>query len=466
MSLEDSLYPLLRYYDAAPESVKALAGRAYRALPHHWRHGSAYAHFQQEATNAESLQGDALSLYQREALKASLQAASRTPYYAKQFAEHGVDPTRFESIDDLSRYPLLTKDALRVNREDMINPRFRNKGLLYVTSGGSTGEPVGFYLQKGVSRAKELAYLEAQWNRRGYQPGDRVAMIRGGVTTTKAKGKISSHDRTRDWLVLSSYHLTQERIPEYVQALNRFRPKHLHAYPSAALLLARGMKQQGLQFEFSLTSVLCGSEKLDLESQSELEALFHAPVSHWYGHSERVVLAGQATRSNHLYFWPTYGYVEFGPLNENGHREIIGTSFHNEAMPLIRYRTGDFVRLPEHPHAELPMPEVEKVVGRDYEFLISGTGRHISLTAVNMHDDVFDQLLSVQFHQHEPGVVEFHYIAGPQWDASNLVRMQTELQRKLGDDFAISMQSVASVTLTTSGKKRWLVSSLKSDFRH
>ena len=197
---------------------------------------------------------------------------------------------------------------------------------------------------------------------------------------------------TRNWLILSSYHLTPERLPEYVAALNKFRPRHLHAYPSAALMLARGLEQTGLKLEIDLTSVLCGSEKLTRESQQHLEQAFAAPVFHWYGHSERVVLAGQGRTSNHLYFWPTYGFVEFGEPDADGHREVIGTSFHNHVMPLIRYRTGDYVKLATLPDAELPMIEVEEVVGRDYEFLVSATGRRISLTAVNMHDRIFDGL--------------------------------------------------------------------------
>ena len=156
-----------------------------------------------------------------------------------------------------------------------------------------------------MSRSKEQAYLEAQWSRRGYRVGDRVAVIRGGVTSSKASGGISYYDATRNWLILSSYHLTLERLPEYVAALNAFRPQHLHAYPSAALMLARGLEQTGAKLAFDLTSILCGSETLAPESQRYLEKALGAPVFHWYGHSERVVLAGQGRTSNHLYFGPT-----------------------------------------------------------------------------------------------------------------------------------------------------------------
>lgn len=461
MSLEDTLYPLLKLYEAAPQPVKSLAGRAYRAIPASLRYGHAYTRFQDEAQAVESWDAETIRAYQVRAVRESLTAAAKAPFYAAQFADRGVDPAKFESLEQLADYPLLTKQDLLLHREQIVNPEFDASQRLYITTGGSSGVPVGFYLHKGVSRPKEQAYLEAQWSRRGYRVGDRVAVIRGGVTSSKAGGGISYYDATRNWLILSSYHLTPERLPEYVAALNQFRPQHLHAYPSAALMLARGLEQSGLNLECALTSVLCGSEKLTAESQSYLEQAFGARVFHWYGHCERVLLAAQGRVSNHLYFWPTYGFVEFGEPDANEHREVIGTSFHNHVMPLIRYRTGDYVKLATSLDAELPMMEVEAVVGRDYEFLVSATGRRISLTAINMHDRIFDGLLAVQFCQEREGEVEFRFQPGPQWRGDCEEPMRSGLMKKLGDDFTLKLRSVNEVEKTRAGKHRWLITTLK-----
>jgi phenylacetate-CoA ligase len=470
MSLEDTLYPLLKLYEAAPQPVKSLAGRAYRAIPASLRYGGAYTRFQSEAREAETWDAETIRAYQVAALRDSLIAASKAPFYAERFAACGVDPTKLESLEQLADYPLLTKQDLLQHREQMVNPEFTAKQRLYITTGGSSGVPVGFYLHKGVSRPKEQAYLEAQWSRRGYRVGDRVAVIRGGVTSSKARGGISYFDATRNWLILSSYHLTPERLPEYVAALNRFRPQHLHAYPSAALMLARGLAQAGLKLDFPLTSLLCGSEKLTAESQQHLEQFFGARVCHWYGHSERVVLAAQSRTSNHLHFWPTYGFVEFGEANAEGHREIIGTSFHNHVMPLIRYRTGDYGG-PTFQSRDLgsedsklefraTWPAVEAVVGRDYEFLISATGRRISLTAINMHDNIFDGLLAVQFFQERPGEVECRFQPGLRWHSSREDAMRAGLLKKLGEDFRLALREVKEVEKTSAGKHKWLVSTL------
>lgn len=463
MSLEDTLYPLLRLYEAAPQPVKNLAGRAYRALPASMRHGRAYARFQEEALASEHWSPAEIEQYQIAELRKTLIAANAAPWYREQFAAAKVDPARFESIEQLADYPLLTKQDLIQHRSKLNNATLPASLRLPITTGGSSGTPVGFDLHRGISRPKEQAYLEAQWQRRGWRPGEPTAVIRGGVTSSRADGRIASFDATRNWLILSSYHLTPQRLPEYIDALNQFQPAHLHAYPSAVLMLARELQDSNRLLDFPLISILCGSEKLTPEDQAFLERFFGTRVFHWYGHSERVVLAAQGPRSDHLYFWPAYGFVEFGEPNDDGFREVIGTSFHNHVMPLVRYRTGDLVKLASHPEKELPGIEIEKVIGRDYEFLVSRTGRRVSLTAVNMHDDVFDGLLAVQFHQAREGEIELRMQPGESWHSSRTDSIRRSLQRKLGDDFSLTLTPVAEIEKTPGGKHRWLVSELPSD---
>jgi phenylacetate-CoA ligase len=454
MSLEDSLYPMLKAYSRLPQWLRSTLGSSYRMLPTSLRYGSSYTAFRRLLDEAKHWDAKQIRQYQLSALRASLIAAGKTSYYATRFAQLGLRPEKLESLEQLSAYPLLTKRELQQNRERMVNRDLRPAKRLYMTTGGSTGVPVGFYLHKGVSRAKEQVFLEAQWSKFGYHPGDRVAMLRGTVTDARSGGRISSYDGTRNWLVLSSYHLTAERVPEYVAELNRFKPKHLHAYPSAALMLARGMEQAGLKLKTQLKSLLCGSEKLSTADRQHLEKTFSAPACHWYGHSERVVLAGNVVKSAELLKpHPLYGYMELDDEDEEGWCEIIGTSFHNEVMPLIRYCTGDRARVLR---AEDGSFVITEMAGRSHEFLIGKRGRRISLTAMNMHDSLYDGLLALQFHQVERGVLELRYVPGADWHSSRETGLHQGVMAKLGDDFELSLCAVDEVETTAAGKRRWV----------
>jgi phenylacetate-CoA ligase len=462
MSLEDKLYPLLSVYERLPRGPKWAAGLAYRQLPERVRRGNSYREFKTLAEEGEHWDRKQIEEFQfTELRRVLLHAQEHCPFYRERFRQNSFDAAKFSSFDDLRKAPFLQKRDLLEHREQMLSDAFPASARLYITTGGSTGVPVGFYLHRGISRPKEQAFLEAMWKRGGYSDGARLALLRGHVTSSKAAGGISSYDATRDWLMLSSYHLTLERLPLYLEELARFRPDLLYVYPSSALQLVEYLQQSGRKWELPLRGVLCGSERLTEPQRKLLEATFHCRAYSWYGHSERVILAAEGRATNHYYFIPQYGYVEFGPPVSDGLREVIGTSFHNLVMPLIRYRTGDYVRLLEEGEArEYPVPTATEVAGREQEFLVSGTGRKIALTAFNMHDAIFDNLYAVQFYQDRPGFAEFRYIAGPQFQAARLPAIEAGIRRKLGDDFSVELKPVAEVEKTAAGKHRWIVSKL------
>jgi len=462
MSLEDQLYPLLDSYNAMPRWVQSVVGAAYRHLPLSWRMGTRYPEFKRLAAQGEQWSIEEIQAYQLKQLRLVLHhAASYCPFYQKRFIRAGFRPENLQGAEDLKHCPLLEKRDLQEHLVELASTEIPAAKHLYVTTGGSTGVPVGFYLQKGVSRPKEQAFLEAMWRRAGYFDGARLAVIRGHVTSSSAQGQVVARDATRDWLMLSSYHLTADRLPEYLAALEKFKPDLLHAYPSAALQLAEFLDKAGQSWRLPMRGLLCGSERLTLPQKRLLERVFKCRVYRWYGHSERVVLAGEGAQTELFYFFPQYGFAEFGPPDEQGLREVIGTSFHNLAMPLIRYRTGDYVRLAEPSHVsnlEYPWPAAVEIAGREQEFLVSATGRRISLTAFNMHDSVFDGLYAVQFFQDQPGVAEFRYVAGPDFHSTRLQQIEASIRHKLGDDFRVTFREVKEVEKTSRGKHRWLVS--------
>ena len=462
MSVEDALYPLLSAYERLPQGLKVGIGWTYRQLPQRVRLGSNYGEFRDLADRAEAWSGPEIADYQLEQLCTVLiHAAKHSPFYARRFAEAGFHPSDVSSFDDLVACPYLTKDDLVDHLDEIATSEPPRSARLYMTTGGSTGTPVGFYLHKGISRPKEQAFLEAQWRRAGYFDGARLAVIRGHVTTDRSRGRIASYDATRNWLMLSSYHLTETRLPEYLDQIVRFRPDILHAYPSAALQLAEFMHRSGDTWPVPLRCVLAGSERLTSPQKRLLERTFGCRVYHWYGHAERAVLAGAGRSSDLLYFWPAYGYVEFGPPDAEGLQEVIGTSFHNLVMPLIRFQTGDFVRVYDADRdgpKEFDWPAVQAVEGRSQEFLVTATGRRISLTAFNMHDASFDGLYALQFFQEKAGEAELRYIAGSDFDRARLPRIELAVRRKLGDDFNVALREVAEIEKTPRGKGKWLVS--------
>ena len=462
MSLEDKLYPFLSLYDRLPQGARNAIGSMYRLMPRRIRYGKAYGEFRCLAEESPEWSTSEIAEYQlRELRRTLVNAAGYSPYYQRTFAKAGFDPSQLSSADELVNCPLLSKEDIQKNLNGLTSTNISDSQKLYITTGGSTGVPVGFHLQKGISRPKEQAFMEANWKRIGYFDKARLALIRGQVTDSRSSGKIISYDATRNWLLLSSSHLTDERIPEYLNELEKFNPDFLYVYPSSALQLAEFLERHNQNWRVPVQGMFCGSEQLTISQKRKLETVFQCRVIRWYGHSERAVLAAEGTRSDLYYFWPHYGFVEFGDQNDDGLCEVIATTFDNLAMPLVRYRTGDYVRLAKlDATREFLWPAVEEISGREQEFLITSSGRRISLTTFNMHDAIFDDLYAVQFFQPEPGIAEFRYITSSSFHSSRLENIKSGIIRKLGDDFQLTMREVEEVEKTPRGKHTWLVTKL------
>jgi phenylacetate-CoA ligase len=95
---------------------------------------------------------------------------------------------------------------------------------------------------------------------------------------------------------------------------------------------------------------------------------------------------------------------------------------------------------------------LERIVGRSHEIIITATGRHISMTAINMHDDLFDALRQFQFYQEELGRVVLRYV--PKRPLSDRVgrTIHDRLMTKLGGDVELTLVAVDEIPRTHAGK--------------
>ncbi len=161
MSLEDQLYPLLNLYQRLPPPIRSAAGAAYRHLPQSWRFGKHFRHFKKLASGGEQWSESECETYRFEQLRLILNhARENCRYYRNTFSRAGFDPAKFQALTDIQRCPMLQKEEVLEHREELVSKSIPNSQRLYITTGGSTGVPVGFYLQKGISLTKDQAFLE------------------------------------------------------------------------------------------------------------------------------------------------------------------------------------------------------------------------------------------------------------------------------------------------------------------
>jgi len=414
-----------------------------------------------------------LEAYQLRQLSELLNHAyNNVPYYTKLFHKQGLTPRDIYGFDDLEKLPLLTKEMVRDNVDALRARNYAPRAFEYVTTGGSTGTPLGFYYEKGVSRAKEWAFMRTLWGRVGYRFTDKCVVLRGNVVPTADKGIYWKSAGFGRWLLLSSYHMNDENLPTYVARIREFRPKFIWAYPSTISFVANFMRKHHLEPISTLKAILCGSENIYPWQRDLLEQVFGCRVFSWYGQSEMGALAGECEASTEYHIFPEYGLVELirhdGSVISNAGEqgEIVTTGFNNFIFPLIRYKTGDFAAYSDHAcgckRAYKVLPSVE---GRRLQELIVGQNNVIfPFTALaSIHSDMYDNVEQFQFYQERAGEIILNVVRSPDYTEGDSQKIRRELLKRLGSDMKLDIEYVDSITRTTAGKFRFVVQKLPVD---
>ena len=417
---------------------------------------------------------DQLEEYQLQQLGKLLNNAyENVPYYKKVFDERGLKPKDIQDFKDLQKLPFLTKEIIRDNLNDLKARNYPAEKLEYVTTGGSTGIPLGLYYEKGVSCAIEWAFMKTQWDRVGYHFRDKCVILRGNVVKSADSAKFWERSLFGRWLILSSYHMTDEKLPKYIEKIKKFKPNFIQAYPSTITILARFMRESNIEPFPTVKAILCGSENLYQWQRELLEEVFQCRVFSWYGHSEMAVLAGECEKNNFYHIFPEYGIVELigkdGKYVTDGNEvgEIVATSLNNFACPLIRYRTMDLA-VPSNAKCDCGRnyPLLKKVEGRLQEIVVTKDRRLITLTALifAQHFEAFSKVKEMQLMQEEEGELMVRIVKTLQYSENDEQEFLTKMQKAVGNGLDINFEYVDHIPRTETGKYRFLIQKLPIEF--
>jgi len=403
------------------------------------------------------------ALQLEEARSLALHAARRVPYYRELFGRLGVDPLTWRSLDDLHALPELSRDDVIEAGASLLaegGPWLRFKG----STSGTTGRAMLGWRDR-ASIAVEQAFVERQAAWAGYRPGERRAWLRGDpvVPAHQSDGPLWRMNRAENMLMLSSYHLSPGNGAAYIEALERFDPVLLQAYPSSISYLARWLEEHDRVYRGpSLRGIVTSSETLSPADRQVITERFGCRVFDWYGAFERVAAIGTCEHGNY-HVLEDYGCVEFEP-NGDGTANLIGTGFGNRSMPLIRYRADDVV-VPADPGYRCPCGRsfrvVERVLGRVDDVIRTPDGRHVV-----MLDWIFAGLfglMEAQVVQEKLDEVRIRIVAGGEFGFADEQALLARALERLGPRVRIRIERVAQIERTRNGKFRQIISRLSGE---
>jgi phenylacetate-CoA ligase len=307
----------------------------------------------------------------------------------------------------------------------------------------------------------EFAFLVAGWARAGYSLEIPQVVLRGSVVRADRHGIRHDYDPFLRRHLFSTFHMTDETMRQYLDRIHRIGPCFVLAYPSSMAMLARYIVRSGATPPPKILGILLGSEMVYPQDRELIARVFGLRAFSWYGLSEKVALAAECEHSTDYHVWPGYGYVELldshdRPITTPGMvGEIVGTSFMNTAMPLIRYRTGDIAeyvadRCGECGRKHMLLRDVRG--HRTQEMLVAADESLIPWTALNMHDDTFLRVRQFQFVQEKPGAAILRLVPGDGFGEPDSVRIEKRLQEKLDGRLTFLIQLSEHIEQTRVGK--------------
>lgn len=402
-----------------------------------------YGRARRELESFERLDGeDARRQWQHRRLRRLLEAAGRSEY-----------GRRLGSPRYLGDWPILEKEAVREHPERFLT------GVSRITApastSGTTGTPLS--LRRSLaSVAFEQAVLDDLVRRAGVEPaGCRGAVLRGDDIKDPADRqppfwRLANGGRR---LIFSSNHLDAETLDAFLDALGRYAPQVLFAYPTVLESLCTLMLERGLTLAIPLT--VCGSEVLTGETCELARRALGTRVVNYYGQAERVAWADGDPESGYR-FLPSYGTVElrFAESEAAGDiHDVIGTGLWNEAMPLVRYVTGDRIRIRPGSSAAAVAEGRERfleILGRCGDYILAPSGARL-LGIDHIPRDV-PHVVRAQFIQDSADSVTLLIVAAPGFDDACRQRLLDHARLKLPPSMRLRIETTNRLVRNSAGK--------------
>lgn len=384
------------------------------------------------------------------------------PYYRDVLAGLGVEPSDFKSLQDLQKLPFLTKPLIRENTERL--KADNAVGLARFNTGGSSGEPLIFFIGKErVSHDVAAKWRATRWW--GVDIGDPEVVVWGSPIELGKQDRIKAiRDRMLRTTLIPAFEMSEGKLDGFVGEIVRLRPKMLFGYPSALAHIAEHAQKRGVSVaSLGIEVAFVTSERLYEHQKATIEKGFGCRVANGYGGRDAGFIA-HACRHGSMHITAEDIIVEI--VDEGGEvlppgqaGEVVVTHLATGEFPFIRYRTGDVAVLDDHAcGCGRGLPVLKEIQGRTTDFVVAADGT------------VMHGLALIYVVRDLPGVKRFKIVQ----ESLDLTRVlvesgtgftsQTEetivagVKRRLGASVLVMVEQVQEFPKESSGKFRYVVS--------
>jgi phenylacetate-CoA ligase len=322
--------------------------------------------------SVERLKGAELAKLQVKRLRWTLNQAGQVGFYRQRLKEAGVRAGDIKTIDDVRRIPFTRKQELRDGYPFGFLAVPLSKVVRIHTTSGTTGKPtVVGYTRKDLETWADL--IARNLTMIGLKEGDIFQnMVNYGMFT----GGLGFHygaERRGLTVIPSATGNTKRQI----EMIHDFGVTAIHCTPSYAMHLAEVAEEMKADLS-SLKTGMFGAEPWSDAMRGELERKLGVTAFDSYCLSELFGpgVAFECEERDGLHIWHDCYLVEIidpvtgESLGEGERGELVVTPLVKEAMPLLRYRTGDITMFLQDDCPCGRAQKIGRITGRSDDMLV------------------------------------------------------------------------------------------------
>jgi len=389
-------------------------------------------------------------------------ANDSVPYYRDLFRRIGFDPRVMKTLADLERLPFLTKADIRANTDAL--KATTATGLARSNTGGSSGEPLVFFLGKErVSHDVAAKWRATRWW--GVDIGDREIVVWGSPIELHAQDLVRKlRDIVLRTRLLPAFEMSDAKLDDFVAAIRDVRPSMLFGYPSALARIARHAAARGIPLNaLGIKVAFVTSERLYDDQRAAIEGGFGCPVANGYGGRDAGFIAHACPQGGmHItvedIIVETIG-SDGRPVGAGESGEIVVTHLASRDFPFVRYRTGDFGVLDTRLCAcGRGLPLLREIQGRSTDFVVAADGTLMHGLALIYVIRDLPGIAAFKIIQETVALTRVQIVLGESFEAATKQTIVQGLRARLGANVEVAVEEVASIAPEASGKYRYVVS--------
>ncbi len=456
-----SMSNILPIYYKLPKSVRSVMATAQGVRLWWWRHAPPFERLTAEALERDSYSAEQWQVWRDTKMSFLLDHAARNvPFYRNSWQERRRSGDR-ASWHYIENWPVLEKESLRQTPTAFLADGVTPRRLLSLHTSGSTGKPLHIW-QSRATLTSWYAQIEARRLRWfGMQLGEHWALLGGKLVApvTQTKPPFWVWNATLRQLYMSSYHLADQWIPDYLDALKRYKVRYLWGYSSSLYALAQGALAAGRD-DLKMAVALSSAEPVLDYQRAAINRAFGFTCE-TYGMTEIAAAASECQHGT-LHEWPDTGYVELFEADtkvENS-GDLVATGLINADMPLIRYRVGDrLTRLAQTQPCLCGrlLPAFGIVDGRSDDVLVTMDGRKIGRL-----DPVFKADLPIreaQIIQEKRDRIRVRFIPTADYQPAAMAPIVEGIQARMGA-VQVVLEPVSQIARGPNAKFKAVISQL------